>query len=189
MSTPMPEPPGATAAIDALLDRAFGPQRRRKTAERLREDSRPAADLSFVVIDEAGLMATLRFWPVRIGDRVDALLLGPAAVAPGRQGQGLGSRLIWHGLRAARRLGHGAVILVGDEPYYGRFGFAQAPTRRMVLPGPVDRRRFLGLELVDGALADAMGLVRAAPEAAAKVAIGQEWLSTMFASPALAAAC
>lgn len=155
-----PEPAGAGRAVDRLLDRAFGPQRRQKTAERLREGRVPAAGLSFAAIDEDGLVGTIRFWHVRAGSAGPALLLGPLAVDPARRQRGVGSRLIKHGLRAAGRLGHRGIILVGDAPYYGRFGFCPGLTRRLCLPGPVDRPRFLGLELRDGSLAGAAGLVQ-----------------------------
>ena len=107
------------------------------------------------------LVGTIRFWRVRIGGSTNALLLGPVAIAAGHQGYGLGAALIRRGLAAAREYGHEAVILVGDEPYYRRFGFRAHLTAGMRLPGPVDRRRFLALELVPGALRSAYGLVQA----------------------------
>jgi len=156
-----PEPPEAAREREALLDRAFGRGRFAKTAERLREGRLPAAGLSLVAREDARLIGTIRFWHVRAGECA-ALLLGPVAVANSHRGRGLGAALIRRGLARARALGHGAVILVGDEPYYRRFGFRAGLTRRLAMPGPVDRRRFLGLELTAGALAAAAGLVRAA---------------------------
>ena len=157
-----PEPPEAAPQREALLDRAFGPARLAKTAERLREGRLPADGLSFAACDgEDALVGTLRFWPVRLGEGCNGLLLGPVAVDAGHRGTGLGGRMIRRGLAIARQLGHGAVILVGDAPYYQRFGFAAAPAARLTLPGPVDRRRVLALELAPGALATAEGLVRA----------------------------
>jgi predicted N-acetyltransferase YhbS len=82
-------------------------------------------------------------------------------VAPDRQGNGIGALLMRHGLAEAERMGHAAVLLVGDAPYYGRFGFTRALTQRLVLPGPVEPERFLGLELVPGALDGACGDVSA----------------------------
>ncbi|HYN39535.1 MAG TPA: N-acetyltransferase [Rhodospirillales bacterium] len=168
-----PEPPDAAPAREALLDRAFGAGRLFRTAERLREGRLPAPGLVFASLDssDAGgseLVGTLRFWNVRIGERIDALLLGPVAVAESRRDQGVGARLIRRGLAAAVALGHGAVILVGDAPYYRRFGFDAAPARGFDLPGPVDRLRLLGLELAPGALAAADGLVHPAGEAASR---------------------
>ena len=160
------EPPGCARRVDFLLDHAFGPDRKQKTAQRLRDGRLPAAGLAFVAFEDEVLVGTLTFWNVRIGGTVDALLLGPVAVETRLRGRGIASSLIRHGLRQARMLRHRAVILVGDEPYYGRFGFSHDLTWRMRLPGPVDRRRFLALELVPGALSDAQGLVEPSGERA-----------------------
>jgi predicted N-acetyltransferase YhbS len=156
-----PEPLDAAPQIDALLDRAFGPGRRKKTAQMLREGQQPAAGLSLIAEENGRLIGTIRFWHVRIGGRVPALLLGPVAVDSDERGRGIGAALVRRGLAVARAQGHGAVMLVGDEPYYRRFGFRAELARRMTLPGPVDRRRFLALELVPGALAPAAGRVHA----------------------------
>lgn len=146
-------------AIESLLDRVSGADRRQKTVYRLREEVDPLADLCFLSYGRAGIDGSIRFWPVEVAatEPLPVLLLGPVAVAPERQGQGLGRALVRHGLAAARRLGHGAVILVGDAAYYGRFGFERRQVRRLVLPGPVDPERFLGLELRPRALAGAAG--------------------------------
>ncbi|MGC2857529.1 GNAT family N-acetyltransferase [Novispirillum sp. DQ9] len=146
-------------AVEALLDRAFGPQRHEKTCQRLRDDQRPAHELAFVVCHADDLIATIRFWDLEIGGTHRALLLGPLAVDEAHRAEGWGAKLVRYGLNQAALRGHRAVILVGDEPYYARFGFAAALTRGMILPGPVDRARFLGLELTAGALAGAQGLV------------------------------
>lgn len=154
------EPPGCTRRIEHLLDRAFGPDRKQKTAQRLRDGRRPAPGLAFVAFEDDVLIGTLTFWNVCIGGEVEALLLGPIAVETRLRGLGIASQLIRHGLRTARSLKHRAVILVGDEPYYQRFGFSHNLTWRMSLPGPVDRKRFLGLELIEGGLTTARGLVQ-----------------------------
>lgn len=147
------------ALREALLDAAFGRAARlAKTCERLRDGRRPAEGLSLVATSGNVLVGTLRFWHVEAGDRA-ALMLGPLAVSTAHRSAGIGRALIEHGLRRARKLGHEAVILVGDAPYYGRFGFSRAVTRGLILPGPVDEARFLGLELVPGALAGARGRV------------------------------
>lgn len=158
------EEPRHAAAIEALLDRSFGTERFKKTAYKLRDGVAPIADLSLVAIehDEFGneiLEGTIRYWPVTIGGTMRALLLGPIAVSERFQGGGLGSKLIRMSLNKAAALGHRAVILVGDAPYYARFGFTRDLTEDMSLPGPVDLDRFLGLELVSGALAGAAGMV------------------------------
>jgi predicted N-acetyltransferase YhbS len=155
-----PEPASAAGPIEAMLDRAFGPARFRKTAQRLRDGRVPADGLSLIASADGHLVGTIRFWHVCLGNRTDALLLGPVAVAPDRRGEGIGDALIRQGLAASRRAGHRAVILVGDEPYYRRFGFGARATAALKLPGPVERDRFLGLELEPGALASASGFVR-----------------------------
>ena len=148
------------SAREELLDAAFGPSRFAKTCERLREGRKPAQRLAFSAMDGADLVGTLRFWHVDAGG-APALMLGPLAVADSHRALGLGGALMRLGLHRARLLGHRAVILVGDEPYYRRFGFAHAPVGGLVMPGPVERERFLGLELAPGALSGARGLVAA----------------------------
>lgn len=148
------------AAREALLDRAFGPGRHLKTCERLREGRLPAEGLSFVAREGDTLVGTLRFWHVNAGG-IPALMLGPLAVDPDAQGGGHGKALMAHGLAAAKALGHDAVILVGDAPYYARWGFSAELTADLTLPGPVERARFLALELEAGALEGARGMVRA----------------------------
>jgi predicted N-acetyltransferase YhbS len=145
---------------EALLDAAFGPTRFAKTCQRLRRGQRPAQNLALVAKRGATLVGTLRLWHVMAGD-VPALLLGPRAVAQSVRSYGLGGRLMTCALERARDDGHGAVVLVGDPEYYARFGFSRALAENLALPGPVETRRFLGLELQPGALAAASGLVRA----------------------------
>lgn len=154
------ETPADIVAREALLDRAFGADRFAKTCERLREGRLPASGLAFAVREAGALVATLRFWHVDAGG-VPALMLGPIAVDSDHQSRGLGGALIRHGLSRALEIGHKAVILVGDAPYYNRFGFERHHAERLVLPGPVDPARFLGLELAAGAFGKASGLVRA----------------------------
>lgn len=154
------ETAGDAPAIEALLDEAFGPKRRIRTAERLREGRQPAAGLNLVALDGHRLVGTVRLWHVAAGDR-PALMLGPVAVKDGWRGRGIGKALVETALQRALMAGHGAVILVGDAPYYGRFDFRREPTLGLALPGPVDLDRFLGLELVPGALTGATGLVTA----------------------------
>jgi predicted N-acetyltransferase YhbS len=161
MVTIASERAGDGAAVEVLLDRAFGPERQRKTAQRLRDGQRPARGLALGARVGATVVGTVRFWPVRIGHRHQALLLGPVAVDAAYRRRGIGASLINAGLTRAKALGHRAVILVGDAPYYARFGFAAQHTAAMELPGPVDRARFLALELEAGALAGVAGLVAA----------------------------
>lgn len=152
------EAPAEAGARELLLDRTMGPDRFAKSSERVREGRLPAAGLALVARAGDELVGSVRLWNVSAGGR-DALLLGPLAVSPERQSEGLGSRLMRLALNRAAMLGHGAVILVGDEPYYRRFGFSNAPTARLLMPGPVDRNRFLALELREAALAGAAGMI------------------------------
>jgi predicted N-acetyltransferase YhbS len=147
-------------AREQLLDACFGEERFAKTCERLREGRLPARHLALIAKDKGVSVGTLRFWHVRAGD-VDALLLGPLAVAPSHRERGLGGALMRTGLARARALGHKAVLLVGDEPYYNRFGFSRALAERLDLPGFYEPSRFLAHELVQGALAPAQGMVQA----------------------------
>lgn len=150
------------APREILLDRAFGKTRRRKTSERLREGRLPADGLAFSATDGRGrLIGTIRLWQVVAGSAGPALLLGPLAVDCRHQKKGIGAALVRHALAAAEAAGHAAVLLVGDAPYYSRFGFSEGFTRSLHLPGPVERQRFLGLELTPGALDGAEGLVMA----------------------------
>ena len=163
MVTIRPEIPTDIPARERLLDRAFGKQqRRRKTSERLREGRLPSEGLAFTAVDQKGkLIGTIRLWDVIAGSAGQALLLGPVAVDCKHQGKGIGATLMRHAIGAAREAGHAAIILVGDAPYYTRFGFERGLVADLHLPGPVDRDRFLGLELVPGALDGAEGLVAA----------------------------
>ncbi|ANC92630.1 N-acetyltransferase [Azospirillum humicireducens] len=158
------EEPKHAAAIEALLDASFGPDRFSKTAYRLRDgiDSIPALNLVAIEHDEHGrevVVGTIRYWPILVGGATPSILLGPIAVAAHLQGSGLGSKLIRMSLNKAVALGHKSVILVGDAPYYERFGFSRTLTLGMEMPGPVDMNRLLGLELVEGALSGAAGMI------------------------------
>lgn len=158
--SPLPETAADRPAIDALLDQSFGLSRRTKASYRLREGGAAAPGLSLVVRDGADLLGCISFWPVKIGlAGHDALLLGPLAVAKGFQGKGLGLGLMRHGLALAKAKGHGLVVLVGDLPYYARAGFQRLPHEAILMPGPLDRTRFLYLELQPGALTGVAGLM------------------------------
>jgi predicted N-acetyltransferase YhbS len=148
-------------ARETLLDASFGPCRSEKTSERLREDRLPADGLSFVATENGRLVGTVRLWNVTAGPGRPALLLGPLAVDASCRGRGVGAALMRRAVREARRLGHRAVLLVGDAPYYARFGFSAQQTGQLWLPGPYDEDRLLGLELTAGALGGARGLIGA----------------------------
>jgi predicted N-acetyltransferase YhbS len=153
--------PGDHDGIERLLDICFGLARRTKTSYRLREGEEAMAGLSFLArTDKVALAGVVSYWRVFIGERaIPALLLGPLAVHPNLQGQGIGRALMEHTLALAKARGERLVILVGDEPYYARVGFRKVPEGRLVMPGHVDPQRLLYLELVEGALAHAEGLV------------------------------
>jgi predicted N-acetyltransferase YhbS len=151
-------------AIDAMLDRGFGLARRTKTSYRLREGNTRVAELSLVLREvENGIIGAISYWPLAIGQkRTPALLLGPLIIHHEKQGQGIGLALMKETLSLAKTMGHSLVILVGDEPYYARVGFKRLPEGLLLLPGPFDPKRFLYVELREGALAEASGLVLAA---------------------------
>jgi predicted N-acetyltransferase YhbS len=149
------------AAREALLDEAFGDTRTRKTSQRLRDGRLPAEGLSLVATEGQRVVGTARLWDVACSSGQPALLLGPVAVDAACRARGIGAALVRRALRDARRRGHGAVILVGDAPYYGRFGFSSAKAEALRLPGPFERHRLLAFELVPGALVGARGLIRA----------------------------
>ncbi|MXU66863.1 GNAT family N-acetyltransferase [Oceanomicrobium pacificus] len=148
--------------VEALYDLCFAPGRSALSSYRLREGVAPVAALSRVARDDYGSVAgAIRYWPVRIGDSgAPALLLGPVAVHPTHQGEGLGGGLIRESLSGAGALGWQRVLLVGDEPYYGRFGFSRAAARSLDFPPPTNPDRLLARGLVDGAFDDVAGLVR-----------------------------
>lgn len=133
--------------IDMLLDARFGPARRNRTAYRLRDGAAPDAALSFVARDGAVLLGSVQCWPIALrgaaGGVQPLVLLGPVAVAASCEGQGLASALMRAALAAADVLARSPILLIGDAPFYGRFGFSADATAGWQLPGPVDRARLL----------------------------------------------
>ena len=145
-------------AREALLDACFGVNRHTRTCQRLRDGRAPAEGLALSVVRQGRLVGTVRLWHVSAGG-VPALVLGPLAVDDSCRKLGVGAALMDQPLAAATALGHGAVILLGDAPYYARFGFSSAKTSELALPGPFERDRLLGLELRHGALDGACGMI------------------------------
>ncbi|MCS3453010.1 MULTISPECIES: GNAT family N-acetyltransferase [Bradyrhizobium] len=146
-------------AREALLDACFGYNRHARTCQRLRDGRAPAEGLSLAAVRQDGrLVGTVRLWHVSAGGR-SALMLGPLAVDDDCRGLGVGAALMQRALAVAKTRGHGAVILLGDAPYYARFGFTAAKTGELSLPGTFERERLLGVELVAGALDGAWGMI------------------------------
>jgi predicted N-acetyltransferase YhbS len=146
-------------AIERLNERTFGPGRYAKTAYRLREGAGHSLALSFTARIGTLLVGSVRLTPVRVGE-TPALLLGPLTVEPPFRARGIGLALIKRALDEARDKGHRLVVLVGDEPYYGRAGFRPMPKGRAKMPGPVDPDRLLVAELVPGAFEGVSGPIR-----------------------------
>ncbi|MGQ3672430.1 GNAT family N-acetyltransferase [Xanthobacter sp. TB0136] len=153
------EHPDDDAAIERLHARTFGPGRFSRTAFRIRENTPHERTLSFTARVGTMLVGSVRLTHVRIGS-TPALLLGPLTVEPPFQSVGIGAQLMETALEAARQAGHRLVVLVGDEPFYARFGFRHVPHGRVTLPGPVDPARLLVNELVPDAFNGVCGMVR-----------------------------
>jgi predicted N-acetyltransferase YhbS len=158
--TILPETADDTVPIERLHERTFGPGRYAKSAYRLREGSGHRLDLSFTARIGTLLIGSVRLLPIRIGEN-KALLLGPLAVEPAFRERGVGYTLIERALAEAKAKGHRLVVLVGDEPYYGKAGFKRIPQGRAILPGPVDPARLLVCELADAAFDGVAGAIRA----------------------------
>ncbi len=156
-----PESAQDAPLVEHLNAISFGPGRYAKSAYRLRDGVDPVTGLSFVAMDGAELLGSIRFWPVAIGME-KSLLLGPLAVQPGLRGRGIGIALMKHAIDAAREQGHASIVLVGDEPYYVRVGFARLAPGRIRFPGPVDPARVLGLSLQHNVMLTLKGEVRRA---------------------------
>lgn len=159
------ENPGDVVARERLLDVAMGPGRRRKSSEAIRRGRIPAEGLALVARDQDGhVIGTVRLWDIQAGvtpegRKVPALLLGPLAVDSAYEGKGIGGALMRAAILEAKKSGHGAILLVGDPAYYERFGFSAAKMATLMMPGPFERHRFLGLELKDSWLDGAAGII------------------------------
>lgn len=135
--------------VEALYDLCFAPGREALSSYRLRDGAAPVQALSLVARDPQGILAgAIRFWPVQVGDS-PVLLLGPVAVHPTHQGEGLGGYLILESLEIAAQIGWARAMLVGDAPYYARFGFT--PLHGVKMPPPTNPDRVLGTALQEGA--------------------------------------
>jgi predicted N-acetyltransferase YhbS len=151
--------PDDLAQVAQLNARVFGPGRFARTAYRVREGAPALSPYCRVAVLDSRIIAAVRFTEITIGATGAALLLGPLAVDPEFAGKGHGRQLIGEALKAATADGKQLVVLVGDEPYYGRYGFKPVPPEQITLPGPVDPARLLAAELCPGALQSYFGLV------------------------------
>jgi len=157
-----PETPRDSAEVEYLFDLAFAPGRTALSSYRLRDGVAPLSDLSLVARDDYDSLAgAIRFWPVRVGEAgASALLLGPVAVHPTRQGEGLGAILMGESLDRAATAGWTRAILVGDAPYYRRFGFTREAALALGFPPPTNPDRLLARALAPDAFAGISGMVR-----------------------------
>ena len=157
-----PEHAGDVQALRELAARTFGPGRFVRSAYRVREGTEPVKGLSLTAWEGESLAGSVRFTAIHIGSKAGALLLGPLMVDGKWAGKGCGRALIGRGLELAREQGYALVLLVGDLPYYERFGFRRVPAGQIMLPGPVDPARLLAVELMPDALKTFEGWVRGA---------------------------
>ena len=159
-----PEQPDDHWEIEALLDTAFAPGRTGLSSYRLREGVEPVRELCLTARDDdeaATLAGTIRFWPILIGDVLEpSLLIGPVAAHPTRQGEGIGAMLILEGLHRATVAGWKRCILIGDEPFYERFGFKRSLAAAITFPPPTNPNRILAKALVDGGMDGIAGEVK-----------------------------
>ena len=160
----VPERAEDATQVETLIDRAFGPGRFAKTAERLREGGVLPSRFSTCAWRDELLAGAVRLWPARIGDRA-AIFLGPIAVEPGLRRLGLGATLVEQACARAAAEGEGVVILVGDFGLFGPLGFEPTPPGRVVPPGPVNPARLLWKALSPGDLGGLEGALRPASPA------------------------
>ncbi|UIJ72952.1 GNAT family N-acetyltransferase [Aurantimonas sp. HBX-1] len=154
----LPELPDHAPIIGAITDEAFGPGRFVRAAERVREMAPHDQALSFVAEHDGAIIGSVRLTPIAVG-RAPSLMLGPLAVRPDYKNRGVGKALMRIAAEAARAAGERSIILVGDPPYYAPLGYSPLPRGSVIMPGPVDLSRLLGLPLAEGALAELVGRV------------------------------
>lgn len=157
--TILPETADDAQAIERLHERTFGPGRFARTAFRIREGRGHALALSYTARIGTLLVGSVRLTPICIGE-TPALMLGPLTVEPPFRDRGIGTALIARALKDAKAKGHKLVVLVGDEPYYGKHGFKKIPKGQVKMPGPVDPARLLIAELAPGAFDNVSGMIR-----------------------------
>ncbi len=153
------ETPEDDLQIERLSERTFGPGRFARSAYRLREGVAHRRELSYTARIGTLLVGSVRLTPIKIGG-AKALLLGPLTVEPPFRSRGVGRALMDASMKAAKAGGANLILLVGDEPYYGRLGFKKVEHGRVKLPGPVDPERVLIAELIAGSFDGVTGAVR-----------------------------
>ena len=153
----LPEQPAHDPEIEHINEEAFGPGRFARAAYKIREGGPHERALSFVAVYQGAVIASVRMTRIAAGEG-RALLLGPLAVRPDYKNLGIGRRLVRIAIEAAEKADAGAVVLVGDEPYYGPLGFGRVPRGQLSMPRPVDLDRILAVELKPGALAKLKGM-------------------------------
>ena len=148
------------AAIESLVDTAFGPARKTRTVYQFRDGIPPATSLCYVALSNDGdMLGSIRFWPVLMPNGRQGVMLGPLAVLPNLRGQGIGKALVSHGIAGTRAAGYGGVLIVGDRGYYAPFGFREEKVSNLELPGSVAPLTFMGLEFEEGSLSGLQGMV------------------------------
>ena len=154
----LPEHLDHAPLIAAITDEAFGPGRFVRAAERVREMASFDPALSFVAEHDGAIIGSVRLTPIAIG-ATPSLMLGPLAVRPDYKNRGVGKALMRLAAEAAQAAGERSIILVGDPPYYAPLGYELLPRGSVIMPGPVDPGRLLGLGLAEGALVELAGTV------------------------------
>ncbi|GHC65501.1 GNAT family N-acetyltransferase [Limoniibacter endophyticus] len=150
------ETPAHDAEIDLIHHHAFGPGRFTRAASKIRENGPHDRSLSFVTLHQGHVIASVRLVPIGAG-KGRGLMLGPLAVCPEFKNLGIGRKLMVIAMEAAKAAGHGVIILVGDPPYYGPFGYVKIPAGQVQMPFPVNPERLLAYEIIPGAMAKLTG--------------------------------
>lgn len=154
----LPEQPAHEPEIEAINAEAFGPGRFSRAAYKIREGGPHERALSFVAVLDGAVVASVKMTRVAAGEG-RALMLGPLAVKPEYKNLGIGKHLVKLAVEAAATSGAPAVVLVGDEPYYGPLGFKKIPRGQIAMPRPVDLERLLAAEIEEGAVARLTGMM------------------------------
>lgn len=158
-----PEAPDDEPGVGRVLTSAFPTEAEATLVAGLRKSASPIVSL---VAEEAGMVVGyIMFSPVRFPAAAGLQIMGltPMAVVPERQKQGIGSALVRHGLEHCRRLGTGAVVVLGHAEYYPRFGFVAATTKGIRSQYDVPQEAFMVLELTSGCLDGRRGTVKYHP--------------------------